>query len=172
MSDIGYILLLRAILRRAELDAESNDARLRYEALAFLVEYGLPLCKLLEQYLPSMHETRKKIIRWKNSVFSDAQFVMAANKRFVQNAVARYGAKTLSIISGISRAKLLKADLSDEELRHLHGIVAELDDRVIRHANELALVLGLEPSAKDPWTAMALITSLRNGTFQFSSRKI
>lgn len=163
MSDIGYLLLFRAVLRRAELDAESNNARLRNEALAFLLEYGVPICKMLEVYMSSMRQTRERIERMTQSAMHDAAFVEATNKMFVRRAIERHGVKRLVKLSNIPREKIVKCTLNDNELKKLMTVVSELDSRLIKHASDIVRCAGMSLEIKDPWTAVEVVRAVTNG---------
>lgn len=163
MSDIGYLLLLRAVLRRAELDAVSKDARMRNDALAFLLEYGIPLCRVLEAYFPSMHNEKERIEKLIASARHDDGFVEATNKMFVRRAIERHGIKRLVTLCEMPREKIIKCNLSDNELRRLVKVVSELDSRLIEHALEIARRAGINVNIEDPWSAVELIRGVTNG---------
>lgn len=83
---------------------------------------------------------------------------------FVLHAVKRYGAKPVSFVTGISKSKLRRGELSEDELKRLHAAIAEIDRRVIQNANTIAETLGYDTVVRDPWATVCVLHLLHFGT--------
>ena len=167
MSEIGHVLLIMAILKRAEADAISDDDTVKYDALGFLYEYGIGLSRFVGMYLDAGIDLERRIRKILAGAEHDAYFRSVVNSIFVRSAIDRYGLKKLSLLTGLDQKKLKYCILTDDELKKVYAVVTEADKRIVTHVRDLMAAFGVETNVSNPDVAMGILKKLTTGELTF-----